>query len=287
MQYLDFKESLKRGVSGFPIELYPIDKRHPQYVMSCHWHLEYEIIRVLEGSFACVVDGKSWTICPGEVVFINGGSLHAGVSADCRYECVVFDLGMLMKQGDACHSILDEFSTRRWMVKPSFKKEDGEVYRLLNLLFDTLGHKAPGYQLVTEGLLFQIFGKIVAGGHRSRSKGEAPATSRKTQQLKKALHLIETSYANAITLEELAQAAGMTPKYFCHFFQRMTQRTPIDYLNYHRIEVSCFLLMTGDYTTTEVAYECGFNDLSYFIRVFKKYKGTTPKQYLRRLAVAA
>ena len=61
----------------------------------------------------------------------------------------------------------------------------------------------------------------------------------------------------------------------------MTYRTPIDYLNYYRIERACYQLLTTNHSITEIAYSSGFNDLSYFIKTFKKYKGVTPKNYLK------
>ena len=88
---------------------------------------------------------------------------------------------------------------------------------------------------------------------------------------------MESSYNKQITLEEMAGSVDMSPKYFCRFFHEMTHRTPIDYLNYYRIERACYQLMTTDQSITEVAYSSGFN----FIKTFKKYKGTTPKQYLK------
>lgn len=73
----------------------------------------------------------------------------------------------------------------------------------------------------------------------------------------------------------------MSPKYFCRIFRTVIHRTPIDYLNYYRIEKACYLLETEDLSITEVAYHCGFNDSSYFIRCFKKYKQITPTKYLK------
>lgn len=58
--------------------------------------------------------------------------------------------------------------------------------------------------------------------------------------------------------------------------------TPMDYVNQYRIEQACHQLLTTDFPITEVAFNCGFNDSSYFIKVFKKYKGTTPKKYLKQ-----
>jgi len=62
-------------------------------------------------------------------------------------------------------------------------------------------------------------------------------------------------------------------------FRDTFQQTPIDYLNYYRIEQACLLLAETLLPITEVAYRCGFNDSAYFVKVFKKYKKLTPKKY--------
>lgn len=98
---------------------------------------------------------------------------------------------------------------------------------------------------------------------------------------KKVLSYIEDHYTEHITLEDLAKIAGMNPKYFCRFFREMSFRTPIDYVNYYRIERACEQLSTTNTTIIEVALNCGYNDISYFIKTFRKYKGITPKQYLK------
>ena len=84
-----------------------------------------------------------------------------------------------------------------------------------------------------------------------------------------------------ISLDDLSRIAGMNPKYFCRYFRSLTGRTPIDYLNYYRIECASEMLSTKDITIREVAISCGFNDESYFIKTFNKYKGITPKQFMK------
>lgn len=285
MQLLQYKENRERGSFGFPIELYHIDCHHPQYVMSYHWHLEYELIRVLEGEFDYVVDDLRGTAQAGDLLFLRGGLLHAGTPRDCVYECIVFDMGLLYKQGEPALPVLQALSDHQLEVRVCMPREDGEIHEVANKLFDVLGQKEAGYQLVTQGLLYQLFGIIVARHYYEEVPAEGWGAQRKMTQLKKALAVIETQYAGPITLDELADAAGMTPKYFCRFFSDMTGYTPINYLNYHRIEVAAFQMAAGRHSVTEIAYECGFNDLSYFIRVFKKYKGMTPKRYIKQLEI--
>ena len=53
-------------------------------------------------------------------------------------------------------------------------------------------------------------------------------------------------------------------------------------MNYYRIECACEQLRTTGDSVTDIAYRCGFNDLSYFIKTFRHYKGTTPKSYRKQ-----
>ena len=57
----------------------------------------------------------------------------------------------------------------------------------------------------------------------------------------------------------------------------------IEYLNFYRIEIACEQLLSTDLSVTDIAINCGFNDVSYFIKTFKKYKGITPKQYIKKI----
>ena len=56
----------------------------------------------------------------------------------------------------------------------------------------------------------------------------------------------------------------------------------MDYLNYQRIEHACYELLTTDISVADAAYACGFGDVSYFIKTFRKYKGVTPGKYSDR-----
>lgn len=82
-----------------------------------------------------------------------------------------------------------------------------------------------------------------------------------------------------IGLEDIASILKMNEKYFCKFFKQMTNKTPIEYLNWYRIECACEKIKSSSLSLTEIAYDCGFNDTSYFTKVFKKYNGMSPREY--------
>ena len=63
--------------------------------------------------------------------------------------------------------------------------------------------------------------------------------------------------------------------------KEMTRKSPVEYLNTYRVEKAARKLITSDISVTDVAFACGFNDLSYFIKTFKAYKGVTPAKFRR------
>lgn len=281
MQYINYRESWQRGTVDFPFEYHHITPTHPQYIMALHWHVEFEIVRVLKGTFQLSIDELEYTVEQGSAIFIPAGSVHSGLPRDCTYECIVFDMNMLMNKNDSCCKLIRKIIDHE--VEPAFvyPESHNDIHQTVWSLFDAIASKKDGYQLVVLGTLYQVIGTIFAKQYYNPAPAQPPRNHKRIIQLKTALEFMESSYNKQITLEEMAGSVDMSPKYFCRFFHEMTHRTPIDYLNYYRIERACYQLMTTDQSITEVAYSSGFNDLSYFIKTFKKYKGTTPKQYLK------
>lgn len=124
----------------------------------------------------------------------------------------------------------------------------------------------------------------ILGNHRYKiSDDETFKSLKRIRQLKSSLKIIREEYMNQLTLGNLAEAADMSPKYFCRFFSEMTGKTPIEYLNYYRIECAAEQLLYTDDLVTDIALNCGYNDLSYFVKTFKKYKAQTPKQFRKTI----
>lgn len=280
MKYIKYKEQKTHGTFDFPLEFYRVGPSHPRYQMSYHWHIEYEIIRIVEGELDLTVDAKEICARKGDIVFLQEGVLHGGIPHQCIYECIVFNLSSLLKHETVCKQPLQMIINQEYTITNLYPAADDEFHMLVNGLCDTLKSKYIGYELSVLGSLYQLFSCILKNHLYKQDSKRSKQNTKRILQLKNAIELIETSYGDCLTLEDLSTAAGMNSKYFCRFFHEMTHRTPIDYLNYYRIECACIQLATTDHTITEVALTCGYNDVSYFIKTFKKYKGITPKQYL-------
>ena len=276
MQKLGYNESKQRGTFDFPIEFYHVDQNHPQYIMSYHWHMEYEIIRILEGCFVVTLDEREHLAKKGDILFLNSGTLHGGTPTDCIYQCVVFDMNMLVKKDNACNRYIKEIMNHTYLINEYYPAAPSEnkiinsenldslqnmnalqnldnlqnmntlqnkntlqninhteqllLKQHLDCLFDTLKEKAPGYELITQGLLYLILGSITKN-HYYSTDTETQRNHKRIHLMKQVLELMEDSYQTSLTLEQLSKAAGMSPKYFCRFFQEMTHKSPFEYQN--------------------------------------------------------
>lgn len=283
MQFHEYHEDKQRGTLDFPFEYYHVTPNYPRYYMNYHWHMEYEFIRILEGEFYVTLDGKEITALPGDFLVINSGTLHSGIPHDCVYECLVFDMNAFLRHNPSCKNLVQKFVDRSILVYHHFKAEFLEAHNIIWNIFDAIKYKPEGFELTVFGEIYHFLGFVYAK-HLYYLETEEPQTRRdfkRIKQLKSVLELIENQYMNAITLDDMAGTVHMSSKYFCRFFLEMTRQRPMDYLNRYRIERACFELSSSDASVTEIAYNCGFNDLSYFIKTFKKYKKITPGKYQR------
>ena len=92
MHDLGRNEDRLRGTYEFPFEFHHIDASHPRYVMSYHWHVEYEIIRILKGQLTVTLDEKSFTACADDVIFIHSGILTFYLEMRNCFSCFIFPL---------------------------------------------------------------------------------------------------------------------------------------------------------------------------------------------------
>jgi len=105
------------------------------------------------------------------------------------------------------------------------------------------------------------------------------------QGIRKSLLYIEKNYMEPLTLDEVARKSGMSKYHFSRVFKAETGRSFSGYLNQKRIEAAKILMEYHDMNITEACFAVGFNDLSYFSRVFRKLEGVTPSSYRKGLRI--
>ena len=91
-----------------------------------------------------------------------------------------------------------------------------------------------------------------------------------------------THYCESIKLRQIASVAYLTPQAFCRYFKKHTRKTYITFLSEIRINEACKKIIAGNFDSiSSVAYDTGFSSAVSFNRVFKRFTGKSPRQYLR------
>lgn len=270
MNNLSYYEKLQRGTPEFPLELYKIDLSHPRYEMQMHWHKDFEIIRVTKGVLELKLNESSLTLSENQSIFIPGGIIHSGNPKYCRYECLVFSPSILYNIKN-CRSLI-----KTYMQEPVLYQNNSNI----DFVFEEMQNKNLGFELNVIGKLYLLAGDIV-----KRGESYAVAPNEKIERIKSAMLMIEENYSSKITLEDLADSCRLSPNYFSKYFKEVVGQTPFEYITVYRIENACEMLLEENRSITDVCYSCGFNDLSYFIHVFKKYKGMSPKAYVKNISL--
>lgn len=103
--------------------------------------------------------------------------------------------------------------------------------------------------------------------------------ARKITQISPTINYIDANYDKPITLAEIARASHLSVSRLAHLFKEQMGMTLIDYVTAVRIERAKELLLGTDQSCTEICFQVGYNNQSYFTRTFKSVVGLTPRQF--------
>lgn len=276
MKYREYREIKIHGSREFPFEYYLVDKNHPHYVMPLHWHTNFEVIHVISGKLSLHLDNVEYILSDNDVVFIGCGVMHRAEPYNCVYECAVFDL-----------SIISGYNTTKIFeyIGPliSQNAETDVICACANpyaiRLFEVAAREEEFYELEISASISRLLCELYRAGAVRIVTPDSKKISHRRAVMTQLIGEIEKNYAQKITLADLAKTAQINEKYLCRFFKEFTGFTPIDYINRIRIDKACYQLAVNKMNVTEAAYECGFNELSYFSKCFRKYKGMSPGAY--------
>jgi len=141
--------------------------------------------------------------------------------------------------------------------------------------------KMQGFQTVLEFL--SILNELAVSDRRilvsNQFDSQLVVRTSKSRRIAMVCDYIERNYAKIINLSDVASLVNMSESAFSHFFKKRTNTSFKDYLTNVRISHACQLLTKTTYSVAEVCFACGFNNISNFIRIFKKKKGSTPSDY--------
>lgn len=284
------KEKIAHGDSLFPINVYHLDLGYASHLMECHWHEETELIYMKRGKAFFQIDTENVEVCSGQAIFVNGSSLHSGVAYEntyCEFYAVVFDLNMLssstvgLSQNKFLTPLINNQLSLPLKISDNANLQEYIEKQVLEII-ETFQNKLPGYELCVKGSLYKILSVLIGNNLIINGTGRENSTDwYRIERIKTVLNYINSNYNSRISEKVIADEVKMSKSYFCRFFKQMTGQTLIEYVNYFRVNKASELLLEGNRKIIDVAFESGFDNVSYFIKVFKRVKGCTPSEFRR------
>ena len=292
MQDIFLKESKAHGNISFPFAFYHVTEKHPRYTMETHWHEECEICRVLSGTLEVTIDGKTFTgkgrDGVGDIFIFNSGAVHSAIPHDCVYECVVFDLHFLLRERSLSNSFIYSllYNQRKFVSYIPYTQEKladlEDICSIVQRLFFTLRDQGAGYQLKSFGIMYYLLGLFEDKAMFEQPNEAGGDAVSRIMKMRMALSYIHRNYKQHISLSEIAELLDLQPPSVVKLFKELINKKPLEYINSYRINCAQEMLKEGRNSVTAVALECGFTDVSYFTKVFKKYTDQTPRQFITK-----
>lgn len=274
-------ETRKHGTPRFPMECFITSAEGDRFLVQLHWHNNIEIMRMLQGTAEITIGTETFQAAAGDILIINQEELHRIVSEDptLTYSTFIFPIQALaFASGDDAQAYLEPLmqNTMRFPVRITEPKQRNILGSILQQILSVMEQKEAGYELMVKALFLQLIAEII---RRRQLIAVQQSPSQKSERLKQILEYIQQNYPTALTISTMAETFHMSEKYFSRYFRTATGQNFTAYLNTVRVEKARSLLRETDRTVLEISFECGYENVSYFNRVFRNQMGISPLKY--------
>lgn len=246
-----------------------------------HYHPEVELIYVCKGSGKRQIGSNISYFSDGDLVLIGSNLPHCGLTnenTNNEYEMVIqFKpdfLGEAIWETPEMQRIVSllEKSKAGIVFGDDIKKEVGK--KILEMHeSSSLDRLIRFLGILDELALTQDCRILNAGKYYLQTQVED------NDRINVIFNYVKDHFREQMTLEEIADLANMKVPSFCRYFKKITNKTFTQFVNEYRITHSLKLLAEQPLSITEVCFESGFNNFSYFNKTFKEYVKKSPSQY--------
>jgi AraC-like DNA-binding protein len=265
----------------------------PHFTFPWHFHSEFEIVYVLKSSGKRFVADSVEPYQEGDITLMGSNLPHfwknddpgdAGNASHVNAIVVQFHKDFFREEINS----YPEFHRINELLKRASRgihisKTSGEkIGRMLKRLLKLHGLERMLYFIKLMDTLARVENYRILASKAYQVEDHKELNNR----LDKIMHFITTNYQRKITQEEIASKIGMTTSAFCRYFKEKTGKGFIFFVNEMRIGYACKLLIENHLSISQVCFECGFNNISNFNRMFKRQTGFTPGEYQQQFLKA-
>lgn len=176
------------------------------------------------------------------------------------------------------NSIKEEMNNWQLQFNQYHFDNDTEITTLINKLIRICSGTDKAKNIFADLNLKELLIRLVQSQHLEQVCGEATTDNNKGR-LQYVIHYIHENLTNKILMNDLCRKAYLSRNAFFAWFKEQFGITPLDYINNERIKLAKQLLADSKYNISQVSAHCGFSDVNYFVRLFKKIEGITPGAY--------
>lgn len=281
-----YEEKQRHGTALLPLGLHKME--YPQgteAIFYLHWHQEFEFLVVTQGEILFQIEDREYELQAGDGIFVNSNLLHSARTVGgeaCAFFAVDFSYQIL--EPDLHSRFAKRYIRPVLNGKTCFPEflpgtSKGWQQTLLQALKDISAcpeRELEQYELLVRSRIYVAWDQMMQHAEKVHGSEEE---LRSSERLAPVVQYMKENYAYEISLAELAELIPMSEGQFCRVFKQTMKQSPIQYLMRYRILQSCRLLQDTDKKIGEIANLSGFNNISYFNKVFLNIIGCTPKQY--------
>ncbi len=247
---------------------------------SYHYHPEFEMVLVFEGTGRRHVGNHLSYYEAGDLVLIGSNLPHAGFGYDAYGEHE--EIFIQFKEDFLGESFFQksEISSIKLLLERSQQGIVfyGQTKKLVSERLKKMLQLSNFERLLELLMIFQILAKSDEYQLLNKANTRYDFNQKDQLRLNRIYEFVEQNYQNPIDIKAVADVANLTIPAFCNYFKKTVNQTFTDFMNEYRINQACKLLVV-EKSITDICFECGFSNASYFSKVFKEIKGKAPLQF--------
>ena len=281
------REQIPHDSAAFPISYFHDELAIlPNRAGPLHWHPDFEIATAVSGVLDFQVGRQHIILEAGDSIFVNKNMLHGikQLSGDVPDPMpnIVFSGAVIAPETSVIYKkYVHPIACCDTLPFIVFKHKNGwhnEVNRSLKNIYCRMYEQSQCYEMAVQRELCSIFEHIFSN-FEDLPKSETTRIQINAQiRLQKMLSYIYEYYAEAVTLEDIAESANISRSEAGRCFNTYMGCSPVDALIQYRLQTAHRLLNDMTLTLQEISHSCGFNSVNYFSRQFKQVYGYTPGQ---------
>lgn len=245
-----------------------------------HIHEEIEMMEILDGYLYYNINDEQVKVTKGQIIFVNANQLHSSTlneSEYCKFNVVLIHPSIysndpliyanyakpIVENTSIDYMIFDQHSS---LINAFHHIKQLDAMRSSAYMLGMMSDAYTILQLIYERLETHI-------------PEVDPHHLDDMELLNKMTSYIYKNYADKISLRDIAEYGNVSISKCSRMFNLYTKHSPIDFLNLYRLEIASNLLRSTEQSISQISSSCGFDQQSYFNRMFKKEYGCTPLAY--------